>query len=215
MYVRRNKRQLQAQETKQHIFDVAQTLFREKGFNNVTVEEIADTAGMSVGSLYHHFKNKYEILTEWHKSLDACYETYFNKIKKSDDFKNKNRIELIREMEQYFNETSGKYGPDYIAVAYSYMLSNSSEFGKLMASPKRMYFRILVELIEEGQKRGEIIRSATAVELAHDITIASRGCLVDWVIEGAKDDIRSHYAHALNLFLKGIATKPTETGTNL
>jgi len=206
LYVRSNKRRLQAQETKKRIFDVAQQMFREKGFSNVTVEEIADGAGMSVGTLYHHFKNKYEILTEWHKRLDEWYYEYYSKIKDTNEYKEKGVLELIREMMLYMNETCVNYGSDYISVVYSYMLSNPSGFGEIMCSRKRKYYKIMTELMLLGQKNGEITTDKTAAELTHDITIVSRGCLTDWVIEGAPDDMRTHTASVLDDFLKGIST---------
>ena len=45
------KRQQQALETKTVIFDTAVALFNEKGYDNVTVEEITTRAGVAKGSL--------------------------------------------------------------------------------------------------------------------------------------------------------------------
>lgn len=40
------------------ILDAAEGLFAERGFHAVTVDAIAEAAGLAVGSIYHHFKNK-------------------------------------------------------------------------------------------------------------------------------------------------------------
>ncbi|GLE55128.1 TetR family transcriptional regulator [Mycobacteroides chelonae] len=40
------------------ILDAAEGLFVERGFHAVTMDAIADTADLAVGSIYHHFKNK-------------------------------------------------------------------------------------------------------------------------------------------------------------
>ena len=39
-------------------------LFAAKGFNQTTVRDVADAAGILSGSLYHHFSSKEEMLTE-------------------------------------------------------------------------------------------------------------------------------------------------------
>jgi AcrR family transcriptional regulator len=210
LYIKSNKRKLQAQKTKKHIFDVAHQMFREKGFNNVTIEEIADATGMSVGSLYHHFKNKYEILASWHEQLDNLYNKYFDKMNSLSKSENKRIITIIREMMLYMNETCVYYGAEYISVVYSYMLSNP-EFAKIMTDRRRAYYKIMLKLMKEGKKRGEIRLDISDQQLVTDITIISRGCLTDWVIEGAHENIREHTASVLDCYLRGIAANMTES----
>jgi len=50
------------QATKEKIFDASVDLFSKKGFNDVTVREIAKQAGIREGSIYNHYKNKEAIL---------------------------------------------------------------------------------------------------------------------------------------------------------
>jgi len=50
--------------TKQKIFDVAVDLFSVKGFSGVSVREIARAVGIKESSLYNHFQNKDDILTQ-------------------------------------------------------------------------------------------------------------------------------------------------------
>jgi AcrR family transcriptional regulator len=47
-------------ETKADILDAARALFAERGFEPVTVDEIAVAAGCSKGAFYYHFKTKEE-----------------------------------------------------------------------------------------------------------------------------------------------------------
>ncbi len=44
------------------IFSIAEQLFGEKGFENVTMSEIATAAGMSKKTLYVYFSDKRELL---------------------------------------------------------------------------------------------------------------------------------------------------------
>ena len=50
-------------DTKHKILDEALTLFSEKGFANVFVNEIAERVGIKAPSLYKHYKSKQAILT--------------------------------------------------------------------------------------------------------------------------------------------------------
>ncbi len=46
------------ERTRQALLDAAGELFAKQGVERTTVEEIADSAGLSVGSIYKHFANK-------------------------------------------------------------------------------------------------------------------------------------------------------------
>ncbi len=60
--------------TKQYISDKALVLFNEKGFVNVRLQHIADSAFVSVGHLAYHFKNKEEIVLSQYKKLKKKQE---------------------------------------------------------------------------------------------------------------------------------------------
>ncbi len=49
-------------DTRQAILDTAKTLFLQKGYNGVSVGDIAGALGISKGNLTYHFKRKEEIM---------------------------------------------------------------------------------------------------------------------------------------------------------
>ena len=55
-------RKRQALEMRSRIQNVALDLFDRDGFENVSVEQIAQAAGCSVGNIYHYFKSKDELI---------------------------------------------------------------------------------------------------------------------------------------------------------
>ncbi len=61
MSERMTARKRQALEMRSRIQSAALDLFDREGFENVSVEEIAQAAGCSVGNIYHYFKSKDEI----------------------------------------------------------------------------------------------------------------------------------------------------------
>ncbi len=70
-------RKKQAIQTRKKILNCALDLFEKKGFDNVTIQEIAKAAGTSVGSIYRYFKNKEEMAAQNAEPLDDIYRTYF------------------------------------------------------------------------------------------------------------------------------------------
>ncbi|MCR8843612.1 TetR/AcrR family transcriptional regulator [Paenibacillus sp. SC116] len=50
--------------TKEKIQEAAMQLFVQKGFGSTNVQDIADTAGISIGLLYRHYKSKDKLFNE-------------------------------------------------------------------------------------------------------------------------------------------------------
>lgn len=53
---------LNLNEKKQQILNAALNLFVENGFHGTSTAEIAKTAGVATGTLFHHFKTKQELI---------------------------------------------------------------------------------------------------------------------------------------------------------
>jgi AcrR family transcriptional regulator len=49
-------------EKEQKILDTSLVLFVEKGFHGTSTAEIAKTAGVATGTLFHYFKTKEELI---------------------------------------------------------------------------------------------------------------------------------------------------------
>ena len=56
------KRKRQAEERRKQLIDTALGLFAAKGFENTTTKDIAETAGVAQGLIYHYFGGKEELL---------------------------------------------------------------------------------------------------------------------------------------------------------
>jgi TetR/AcrR family transcriptional regulator, cholesterol catabolism regulator len=59
------------------LLELAATMFAERGLRATTVRDIADSAGILSGSLYHHFSSKEEMVDELLRGfLDWLFERY-------------------------------------------------------------------------------------------------------------------------------------------
>lgn len=68
-----NKRQLEAQETRKKLYETGCRLIEERGFQNVSVEDITKACGVAKGTFYVYFKRKEEIIFE-------CCENWFGEV---------------------------------------------------------------------------------------------------------------------------------------
>jgi len=84
--------------TKRKIFEAAVLLFNENGLANVRLQQIADEAGISVGNLAYHFKNKEAIVTH-------VYETLFEEFSEilASYLLQPNLLDFNQQLSKYFN----------------------------------------------------------------------------------------------------------------
>jgi TetR/AcrR family transcriptional regulator, cholesterol catabolism regulator len=67
----------QAQTRRDELLELAATMFAERGLRATTVRDIADSAGILSGSLYHHFSSKEEMVDELLRGfLDWLFSRY-------------------------------------------------------------------------------------------------------------------------------------------
>lgn len=82
-------------KTKEKIAETALKLFLEKGFYNVSMQDVATEVGISKPAIYHHFKNKDEV-------IEGVMNTFSEKTKAmmKDYYSNTNDYE--KSLETYF-----------------------------------------------------------------------------------------------------------------
>lgn len=78
----RNPQQSRSIMTKEKILDTAYLLFCRNGYNKTTTNEIAKVAGVSIGSLYSYFNDKYTIFM---KILDIYNNSFLDILIKTND----------------------------------------------------------------------------------------------------------------------------------
>ena len=59
-------------DKKQSILDVSLKLFVERGFHGTSTAEIAKTAGVATGTLFHYFKTKEELINTLYLNIKGC-----------------------------------------------------------------------------------------------------------------------------------------------
>ncbi len=75
-------------ENKRRIIECALRLINEKGFENVSVNEITETAGVSKGAFYIHFKTKEDL-------IEQGINLFYNEMKTGEDKDKASRLEYF------------------------------------------------------------------------------------------------------------------------
>jgi AcrR family transcriptional regulator len=61
-------------DTRAHIFQIALRLFREKGFDETTMRDIANEAELALGAAYYYFPSKESIVVEYYEYVQTEHQ---------------------------------------------------------------------------------------------------------------------------------------------
>jgi len=209
MQKEKSYREKQAEETKLRIKNCSIELFKEKGYYNTSIEDIAKKADASIGGFYHHFKNKEDIIIYSMELLDDDYSKFFNNMINSQEYVNKNYILKIKDIIIYIIKVICAGGDESVRIAYSYIMKKE-EIGSMMSDRHREYFKIITFLIKKAKAEGLIRNELNENDILNNITIIIRGIVIDWSINRNAYNLEDISSSVINLFLKGIVNKDFE-----
>src|SRR3954462_12285076 len=77
-----------AEETRERILDAALKLFRERGFDETTMRDIAAAAGVATGAAYYYFRSKEDLVMAFYvRTAEEARELMPAEISKSRDLR--------------------------------------------------------------------------------------------------------------------------------
>ena len=141
--------------TKGKIVSAAWKLFYEQGYDNTTVEEIVEESGTSKGSFYHYFSGKDALLGSLSDLFDDKYQELIPTLQEDMDSFDK----LMYLNQELFLMIDNSVSLDLVARMYSSQLVTAGE--KHLMDHNRVYYKLLRQIVSEGQKKGELKADAT------------------------------------------------------
>jgi AcrR family transcriptional regulator len=156
-------------------------LLLEKGMKNLTITEIAKTAGIGKGTIYDYFSNKEEIVFEIIRNF---IEKHHHNLLNQSDKKTSTKQKVLYLFDVFLSEymTYEKHLDvfrEYLSVTLSSKCSPMIEFNRECSNFIR---NTLEDIIEEGINKGEI--NEVSRNLIDGIMRAERGYMVIAWAEG-------------------------------
>lgn len=191
----------QAAQTKNRIFNKANELFSEKGFNNVTIRDICKEAHIAVGTFYLHYQSKHDILYSLYKRADELIEE--KQINEQVDLNSVQKIlELIRiqlSIADLFHVQS-----DAVKQLYSYQLESDNEY---FLSEDRQFYIQLTKAIDEGKAKHEIRMDITTHDICWRLLRFSRGIIFDWCLHNCNYDVVAFGTEEITFYLESFRNR--------
>jgi len=200
---KKSKGTSKAEATKRLIFESALTLFRQKGFNQVSIQQITDYAGTAKGSFYTYFSTKSDIIVDAFWAIDAYYRSIEDEVSREEDAAHK----LLKFTELQLTYVRDVIGVEMLKVLYANQVSNEGST-KVITDQSRFWHTFIKTIIEEGQQTGEIRKDMESSYLAVLFNRAIRGLFLDWNISSAGFDlVEEGLAYCRNLLIPALMVR--------
>ena len=176
-------------------------LFYEQGYEETTVEEIIFESETSKGSFYHYFDGKDALLSSLSVLFDERYEELMQQPHDEMDC-----IELLCWLNQeLFTTIENTVSIELLARLFSSQLVTKGE--KHLLDRKRTYYRLLRQIVSQGQEREELTDTRTVSEIVKAYAMFERGLMYDWCLSGGEYSLVQYAREMMPLFLDGFRKK--------
>ncbi len=190
--------------TKGRIISAAWKLFYEQGYEDTTVEDIVFESETSKGSFYHYFDSKDALLGTLAYVFDEKYEQLMEVMDPELDAMEK----LIYLNHELFAMIDGGVSMDLLARLLSTQLLARGE--KHLLDRNRTYFKLLRQIITEGQKTGQLRTDRTVNEILRAYAMWERALMYDWCLAGGEYSLVAYTDSVTPMFLESYRGKSSD-----
>ena len=180
-------------KTQTRIINCALTLFKEHGYNNVTIQQICKSAGVTKSTFYYHFPSKEALIEGYTDQISRSTQEIFSDILALDS-----HIKQLWAIFSSYTQKNNEYGASIVNQVYSTMLSTCDE---IIFPQSLSLFNTVVILIEKAQKAKEIENMAPACDIAEILYYGSRGIVYSWAVEQGAFRLEDRFKDLFNTLL--------------
>lgn len=192
------------EETKKRITNKAKQLFIQKGYGAVTMNEVCEEAGVSKGSLYHHFPSKDELFLFVIEEDSEHWQNEWN-----------NKRATLNGIEEQMYALAEHYANDF----QNPLLKAMEEFSRSRVITDDVFERVLRISNNSSQACRDVLREGMESGDFAEADLDQQVLIVSSMFEGLgkiyylvdreqeQDKVRDYYEKAVRLMLDGIRAK--------
>ena len=173
--------------TRRRILETALQLFREKGFEQTTMREIAERAGMALGAAYYYFNSKEKFVMAYYQQTLEEMQEYASKPPVSEIRSLKERLQLVldykfRQMKPYRS---------FLGVLFRFAAdpnSPLSPFGEETREIREANIRMFEQLMQRTEPS---IPPDMSEHLPRMLWMYQMGLILFWLHDRSRGQIRT------------------------
>lgn len=191
-----SKQQLKSLETKRRIFRAAKTILQRQGYEQLSIKNICEEAGVSNGSFYHHFKTKDDLLSYYIEEQPSINPDLLDLPDNSEEAK----IAIIHVYLNYA-EYCRELGVEFIA---NYYTPRNQALNPSIRT-ERPYPILTVENYLRRAIDADIVSPKLPLsDICTDIRMLVIGNVFEWCLHNGDTDFEGNIRRSLGYYLDGI-----------
>ena len=191
-----SKQQLKSKETKAKIFRAAKHILQKQGYEQLSIKNICEEAGVSNGSFYHHFKTKDDLLSYYIEEQPSINPDLLDMPQNAAEAKAA-IIQVYLNYVHYCQELCVEFMSNY------YTPKNQS-LNPLIRT-ERPYPIVTVHNYLQKAIDADIIKPDLDLEdITTDIRMIVIGNVFEWCLKSGEADFEGNMRRTLRIYLDGL-----------
>ena len=173
MHIEPSRRERKKDETRRRIFLAAVDLFREKGYEHTTVDDITEKADVGKGTFFNYFPRKTEVLAYLSDSRLLAIQENAEALLAEGRPAREKLLGLLTSMAEPYDED-----PDLARYVLSELMARVFK-----PSPETvaLWHDLIVSIIRQGQERGDFRPGIDSERIAGLLACIFHGTVFQWV----------------------------------
>ncbi len=188
----KTSRDIQAEKSRERIFQAAVKLLSEKGYVETSISDICRKAGCSIGAFYHHFSSKDKILEEIFYVADEEFKGW-----NSPDQEAVKGMDLILAYMDSYSRLVMNHGLEFAKHFYTWKNKTFVRKGRAMQTR-------LLELIKMSVEKEELSLNMSPEDACDLIFMCARGVVFHWCLHEGAFDLSLKMKDTMERILKGL-----------
>lgn len=190
-----SKQQLKSRETKSKIFLAAKTILQKHGYEQLSIKNICEEAGVSNGSFYHHFKTKDDLLSYYIEEQPSINPDLLDLPANASEAKN-TIIYVYLNYVDYCMELGVEFMSNY------YTPKNQS-LNPLIRTERPYPIVTVQNYLQKCLDAGLFSFNHSLEEITTDIRMIVIGNVFEWCLKNGETDFRGNMQRSLEIYLNG------------
>lgn len=223
---KKERKAREKERRRNQIIDAAEKIIFSKGLEQATMDEIAEEAELSKGTLYLYFENKTDLyIAITQRGSDLLNSKFAKVFSEEHDQKG---LELIRKMGETYLAFVREYPNYFTAFMYYESLSDvesleNSTYAKQCDQNRREALNFMIRALQIGMQDGSVDDSYEPKELATIIFASTRGLTAMahasgrgrhfQLLDEIETSMSAIFENFLNLLVKGMASQKELNGS--
>jgi AcrR family transcriptional regulator len=190
-------------EQRARILAAARELFAGRGFEQVTMREVALQAGVARATVFNHFESKYALVESITEDVLAYYRAMLERALANEEA---STPALARGLLDHMGWGIEQFLPFYRGVFRELVkIQVGLDEGGAAARQRDTALERLRRLMARGQARGDITDALPVADLACAFDSLANGTIVHWLYEDTSGSLRERMRRAAEVFLGAMA----------